>query len=186
MNLPAEELLPADTGARCCCILKTKRGTRMHDLLPGVAAHMKRRGARWPGTSSAPVQGDSPVAARFSWCGCRRISWAMHGPDRRPPVIFRGPSGLFHRGRWAPKSRSKRFGEPSAPAAGPEWADHATGLMIADAVRYMSVHSWTQWDSHGLSGTSPGLAQQPARPGKSSSRAISAGGGRCWVRTNVG
>ncbi len=25
-----------------------------------------------------------------------------------------------------------------------------------DAVRYMSVHSWIQWDSHGLSGTSSG------------------------------
>ena len=58
--------------------------------------------------------------------------------------------------------------------------------MIADAVRYMSVHSWKQPDSHGHSGTSPGQKQQPARPGKPSSRAISAGGGRCWVRTNVG
>jgi hypothetical protein len=38
----------------------------------------------------------------------------------------------------------------------PDHADHPTGLMIADAVRYMSAHSWTQCDSHGLSGTSSG------------------------------
>src|SRR5260370_38217239 len=53
----------------------------------------------------------------------------------------------------------KRFGEPPAPTAGPERsdrADHPTRLMIADAVRYMSVHSWKQPDSHGRSGTSPG------------------------------
>ena len=31
---------------------------------------------------------------------------------------------------------------------------HRTGLMIADAVRYMSVHSWKQPDSHGHNGTS--------------------------------
>ncbi len=51
---------------------------------------------------------------------------------------------------------------------------------------YMSVHSRKQADSDGHSGTSSGQKQQPARPGKPSSRAISAGGGRCWVRTNVG
>jgi hypothetical protein len=81
---------------------------------------------------------------------------------------------------------SERFGEPLPPLPRPERSDHATGLMIADAVRYMSVHSWTQWDSHRLSGTSSGQKQQPERPEKSSSWAISAGGGRCWVRTNVG
>ena len=68
----------------------------------------------------------------------------------------------------------------------PTTTTHPTGPMIADAVRYMSVHSWKQPDSHGHSGTSPGQKQQPARPGKPSSRAISAGGGRCWVRTSVG
>ena len=30
------------------------------------------------------------------------------------------------------------------------------GFMIADAVRYMSLHSWKQPDSYGHSGTSPG------------------------------
>jgi hypothetical protein len=38
----------------------------------------------------------------------------------------------------------------------PPTATTREGFMIPDAVRYMSVHSWTQWDSHGLSGTSPG------------------------------
>jgi hypothetical protein len=58
--------------------------------------------------------------------------------------------------------------------------------MIADAVRYMSVHSWKQPDSHGHSGTSQPKKQQPARRGIPSSRAVSAGSGRCWVRTSVG
>jgi hypothetical protein len=58
--------------------------------------------------------------------------------------------------------------------------------MIADPVRYMSVHNRKQPDSHGRSWTSPGQKEQPARPGNPSSRAIFAGGGRCWVRTNVG
>jgi hypothetical protein len=59
-------------------------------------------------------------------------------------------------------------------------------FMIADAVRYMSVHSWKQQDSYGRSGTSRRPKEQPARPGTCSSRGISAGSGRCWVRTNVG
>ena len=42
---------------------------------------------------------------------------------------------------------------------------HRAGSMIADAVRYMSVHSWKQPDSHGHSGTSQPRKQQPARPG---------------------
>ena len=47
-----------------------------------------------------------------------------------------------------------------------------TGFMIAVAVRYMSVHSWKQPDSHGHSGTSQPRKQQPARPGIPSSRAV--------------
>jgi hypothetical protein len=60
------------------------------------------------------------------------------------------------------------------------------GFMIADAVRYMSVHSRKQPDSLGRSGTPTGPKQQPATPGKPSSQAVFAGSGRCWVRTNVG
>ena len=71
--------------------------------------------------------------------------------------------------------------EPSAARTG-----HRTGFMIADAVRYMSVHSRKHPDSHGRNGTSQPRKQQPARRGIPSSRAVSAGSGRCWVRTNVG
>jgi len=84
----------------------------------------------------------------------------------------------------------KRLGELLAPDRWPEnkpsRACRLAWFMIADDFRYMSVRSWKQWDSHGLSGTSPGLKQSPARPGRPRSRAISAGSGRCWVRTNVG
>ena len=59
-------------------------------------------------------------------------------------------------------------------------------LSGPDAVRYMSVHSWKQPDSHGRSGTSRRPKEQPTRPRTRSLRAVSAGSGRCWVRTNVG
>jgi hypothetical protein len=39
--------------------------------------------------------------------------------------------------------------------------------MIADAVRYTSVHSWKQPDSHGLSRTPQDPKQRPAIPEKS-------------------
>jgi hypothetical protein len=55
-----------------------------------------------------------------------------------------------------------------------------------DAVRYMSVHSWKQPDSNGHNGTSQRPKQRPASPGNPRPRAVFAGGGRCWVRTNVG
>ena len=38
---------------------------------------------------------------------------------------------------------------------------HRAGSMIADAVRYMSVHSWKQPDSHGHSGTSQPRSNSP-------------------------
>src|ERR1039458_8093212 len=55
---------------------------------------------------------------------------------------------------------SKRSTETCAARATGSW------FMIADAVRYMSVHSWTQWDSHGLSGTSSGQKHQARETGK--------------------
>jgi hypothetical protein len=150
----------------------------LHDVLEGISC------------KSSPTRCDSP--RRHPDISNRVVATAAgsRGPcvsrTVGPPVIVRGPGGLFTEDGGPSKSRSKRFGEPLPPLPHPERSDHATGLMIGDAVRYMSVHSWTQWDSHGLSGTSSGQKRQPARPGKSSSRAISAGGGRCWVRTNVG
>jgi hypothetical protein len=57
--------------------------------------------------------------------------------------------------RWTSYGPSKQFGAltPVACAAQPRRDDHPACFMIADAVRYMSVHSWTQPDSHGRSGT---------------------------------
>ena len=74
------------------------------------------------------------------------------------------------------------------PITGAVGETHGTAARSSgpDAVRYMSVHSWKQPDSHGHSGTSQGPEQQPARPGIPSSRAISAGSGRSRVRTWVG
>jgi|HubBroStandDraft_4_1064222.scaffolds.fasta_scaffold865691_1 hypothetical protein len=87
----------------------------------------------------------------------------MRVPDHRTTVVFRGPSRLFAKDSQPSNSRSKRSGEPLLRLL----ADHPAGFMIADAVRYMSVHSWNQPDSHGLNGTSQPQKQQPARPEKS-------------------
>jgi hypothetical protein len=72
--------------------------------------------------------------------------------------------------------------------------DHRTRARTApyapvpapDAVRYMSVHSRKQPDSHRRSGTPSREKQRPASPGIPRPRAVSAGGGRCKVRTCVG
>jgi len=111
------------------------------------------------------------------------------GQTLDPPVIFREPDGLFiedgrHRnpGTSGPVNRPLPLPRPGRSAQMRPQA----GSMIADAVRYMSVHSWKQPDSHGHSGTSQPKKQQPARRGIPSSRAVSAGSGRCWVRTSVG
>ena len=62
----------------------------------------------------------------------------------------------------------RRFGETalsrSLAESCPNRACHPTGFMIADTVRYMSVHSWKQPDFHGHSGTTPtrkGAAREP-------------------------
>src|SRR6266851_3434191 len=87
------------------------RGRR--GLLPGVVAQMTRHGARRH--SSAPAQGHTSDISRVLATAC-----GSHGPcvgqTRLPPVIFRGPGGLFTEDRGPPKSGSKRFGEPLAPA----------------------------------------------------------------------
>ena len=102
----------------------------------------------------------------------RRIPWAMREPERVPSMI------IPRAGRRTDDPLNDRRNRGTRGSAGRRPGP--------DAVRHMSVHSWTQPDSHGLSGTSPGQKEQPARPGKPSSRAVYAGGGRCWVRTNVG
>jgi hypothetical protein len=72
-----------------------------------------------------------------------------------------------------PGSYDRHRSDRRAPAA----------LVVADAVRYMSVHSWKQPDSDEHSGTPQGPKPQPAMPGTPSSQAISAGGGRSRIRT---
>ena len=115
---------------------------------------------------------------------------ATRGADSRSTSDLPGAWRALHRDGGPSKSRSKRVGEPPAfrflvPSNSAQMLRQA-GLMIADAVRYMSVHSRKQPNSHGHSGTSQPRKQQPARPGIPSSRAVSAGSGRCWVRTSVG
>jgi hypothetical protein len=133
------------------------------------------------------VQSDTPMSAGSRECcgsGGPRV-----GQNVDPPVIFREPDPLFtgdggHRNPGASGSVNRPL-----PLPRPERSAqirHQAGSMIADAVRYMSVHSWKQPDSQGHSGTSQPRKQQPARPGIPSSRAVSAGSGRYWVRTNVG
>jgi hypothetical protein len=114
---------------------------------------------------------------------CPWIPWAMRGQTVDPPVIFREPDGLFtedggrrNPGASGPVNRPLPLPVPSNSAQ----MRHQAGSMIADAVRYMSVHSWKQPDFHGHSGTAQPQKQQPARPGIPSSRAVSAGSGRCW------
>jgi hypothetical protein len=127
-----------------------------------------------PRTASVPVRG---FTGRRPRAHGRMTDRDSRGNDQRRSLRISGAYGRI--GASGSVNRTFRLLVQSDPTT-------RTGFMIADAVRYMSAHSWTQWDSHGLSGTSSGPKQQPARPGKSSSRAISAGGGRCWVRTNVG
>ena len=155
------------------CILQPIRRPGRLGLLPGVVSPKRY-----------PDIGRVLVSARGSRGPCV-------GQTLDPPVILREPDGLFTGDGGPSKSRSKRFGEPPAcrfpvPSNSDAQMRHQAGSIIADAVRYMSVHSWKQPDSHGHSGTSQPRKQQPARPGIPSSRAVSAGSGRCWVRTNVG
>ena len=163
--------------------------TLIFGLLPSSVTCTGRRGRRQVlrRYTSGPSQdsGDRP-----GWEAFRRILRRCRGPrpgnHRWPPRPLASPSpGRRATATWRASGSANRILRLLGPS-GPPTATYPTGFMIADAVRYMSVHSWKQPDSHGHSGTSPGQKEQPARPGNPSSRAIFAGGGRCWVRTNVG
>ena len=152
-------------------------------ILPAHPQTRQERSAARRGQSKATPDISSVLVTARGSCG------PCVGQTLDPPVIFRVPNGLFTENGGPSKLRTKRFGEPPASASPPERSAqmrHRAGFMIADAVRYMSVHSWKQPDSHGRSGTPQRQKQQPARPGIPSSRAVSAGSGRCWVRTSVG
>jgi hypothetical protein len=55
-----------------------------------------------------------------------------------------------------------------------------------DAVRYMSVHSGTHRDLAAHRRTQRDNGKTARDAGFPRPRAVCAGGGRCWVRTNVG
>jgi hypothetical protein len=59
-------------------------------------------------------------------------------------------------------------------------------LLQPDSVRHMSVTTAMQGSQRHIMTHSGTTAGRPASPGMPRPRAISAGGGRCWVRTNVG
>jgi hypothetical protein len=145
----------------------------------GSAGHTPRR----PGGSFVSIDAPTDIGRALT-TACRSRGPCV-GQTGRPPVMFGGLAGGSsqetegRRNPGAGGSANRFFLSPHPQRSG--HAAHPAGLMIADAVRYMSVHSWNQPDSHGHSGTSPGQNQQPARPGKPSPRAVFAGGGRCCV-----
>ena len=69
--------------------------------------------------------------------------------------------GALHTG--SPKTVSHRIPGASGPVNHffCLLAGHPAGFMTADAVRYMSVHSWKQPDSHGHNGTSQRQSNSP-------------------------
>ena len=57
------------------------------------------------------------------------------------------------------RTESNWLGETLTPVLGQTGSGHPAAFMIADAVRYMSVHSRKQPDPHGHNGTSTGEKQ---------------------------
>jgi hypothetical protein len=123
---------------------------------------MNHWGVGWRGSSGSSCR---CPAITMGTAPADRSCRAIRGPERG--VTNDLPAGTQHPDRPPHNGRNQMTSGP-------------------DAVRYMSVHSWKQPDSHGHNGTSSSQKQQPARPGKPRPRAVSAGSGRCWVRTNVG
>jgi hypothetical protein len=100
---------------------------------PSIAPSGRYRTGPSPTTARGPCMGQPPGHQRSSG----RLAGCL-------------PRTVGHRNPGASGSVN-RFSAPSPRTIRPP-----TGLMITDAVRYMSVHSWKQPDSHGYSGTSSG------------------------------
>ena len=141
--------------------------------------------------------GYEPASGNYEWCPNSNLfhsaEAAVPGPQVTvlPGKCWPCPKRPNARGLVDDRHRFSAASAGAARATPAVWAaaqmHHRAGFRIADAVRYMSVHSWKQPDSQGHGGTSQPRKQQPARPGIPSSRAVSAGSGRCCVvRTNVG
>ena len=150
------------------------------------------RGSSWPtapGRTPGPRRWPRPGAMGPPVCGPVRFQprpvvtapgIKKSAPQR--PVDSAGQTGVSR--LLPPKARDPRSGRIIIATQGPNGpADSQSG---SDAVRYMSVHSRKRPDCHGRSGTPSGPKHQHARPRKRRPRAVFAGSGRCWVRTNVG
>jgi hypothetical protein len=165
----------AETGAHRPAGSRLIRGRSLHS-----AAHPQTRQAR-----PAARRGQSKAIPRYQRIpmGHGWVRLSIHQLSSRS-LTGSSPRTASYRNQGASDSVNRPLPLPR-PERSPQMR-HRAGSMIADAVRYMSVHSWKQPDSHGHSGTSQLQKQQPARRGIPSSRAVSAGSGRCWVRTSVG
>jgi len=162
---------PCDTGY----VIRTAQITGLFDLSPLLAvpsrevherstagtSQVSKRSAETGAATAKPragstmagrclLHGSAPSTAipRYQQ-GSRDGPRTMRGPDRRPASDLLGLAGHRDPAASGSVNRTFRLLVQSDPTT-------RTGFMIADAVRYMSVHSWTQWDSHGLSGTSSG------------------------------
>jgi hypothetical protein len=103
---------------------------------------------------------------------CYAASGASRPPPAPHPTAITKPTNAAHCG----PSVAVR-GKPTVPA------DRADRPI---AVRYVSVDSATWRSAPPRDDTRRDKAKRPAVPGNPSSRAVFAGDGRCWVRTNVG
>ena len=139
------------------------------------------------------MRGSSRIAhatSDLTWVrsGHRKIGkFAGLGPSSAPGLDCRAPSldhGVRAVSPWPTVSLAR-----SSPMTGPRIGG-ASGavnrLLRRESVRHMSVSTATRGLTAAHHETSGTTTRRPARPGTTSSRAIFAGGGRCWVRTSVG
>src|SRR5216683_8105715 len=96
-------------------------GPGRRGLLPGVVAQMTRHGARRH--SSAPAQGETSDVSRVL-ATARGSRGPCEGQTRPPPVIFRGPGGLF--------TEDRGHRNPGASGSPNRW-------LRPESVRHMSV-----------------------------------------------
>jgi hypothetical protein len=172
---------PADMNPHICPAPASRtRPIVLSSAAPLMASIWSRRPAalggagRGPGgicfRRGRPRRRRQTIVAR-SERGCRVI---VPVADAGTATLSPGMAARCYRPTGSSRRRNPARTAPCAPVPAP------------DAVRYMSVHSRKQPDSQGHDGTPSREKQQPARPGKPWSWAVSAGSGRCWVRTNVG
>ena len=109
-RIGAHGQLGAGSSVAIRCILQAMDGPGRRGLLPSVVAQMKRKA---PGGTVPPQPRRYPDISRVL-ATARGSRGPCVGQTVRPPMIFRGPGGLFTEDSGLSKSRSKRFGEPLA------------------------------------------------------------------------